>query len=875
MESTEPQVDNNLKQAILPDLYYLTSSLRKDKSDPTVQEVTRDYLLANEKLLMQALEEWRRIPESQRIEMEKRYSELDRSATSDGFWSIVMSPLNLAKSSVEYSSIGPIFDADNIHMLVRALEYSKYVTDTSSFKVSMHPVEPYLQGERNRQFSERPLESEIIADNRQFSERPLESKITTDYWTSDDRLGYRYYANAITEFIRHRDTHPPLTIGIKGPWGAGKTSLMRMIQERLDPPQDKSTWQPTTIELDDPSKNELELSTEPKTGNLGATARRIGRWITRPFGQTPVTLPITNWTVIQSTKETNPDLQAPKLEVEPPTDSRWRPTVWFNPWMYQTGEQVWAGLAHEIITQVSERMEPLQRERFWFDLNRRRVDPNAIRRKLYGVALERVVPALLFTIIALVALGLAAGLSWATTLQVGGLGGALLALIQYMRFLSGSASGVFPQLVSRPNFLDPIQKGLREEFAGSYEQVVSNPQYESRLGFLYLMQTDMRRVLELVATEKRPLVVFVDDLDRCSPSTVSQVIEAINLFLAGEFPNCIFILAVEPELVAAHVEVSHKDLVEKLSTSHLLEEPSTLGWRFLDKIVQLPLSLPSPRRNDWGEADWEDAYVKSLLGEGTGPETNSAVQASEPGRYAETTEAESASRIEEQDQARSQEAAESQNPKEPNAEEIVSSIRKSFLRQELLDIQEIHNAARRSQLRLYGVSSSRLIPEAAEAAERVFAEQFSDNDPEVREAIKEGARHLGDFNPRQIKRFINLFRFYTFIEAQRVLQDGTEQELVPTRKQIVKLAVLVIRWPHLLNAFTNPAPNGNTDSVLGLLEKSAYEAQSEHADRVVWNDALKQAGLLKDGSDSKPNFLKLQKFLASDPKIATVAARFI
>ncbi|MFC7643536.1 P-loop NTPase fold protein [Streptosporangium lutulentum] len=43
----------------------------------------------------------------------------------------------------------------------------------------------------------------------------------------------------------------------------------------------------------------------------------------------------------------------------------------------------------------------------------------------------------------------------------------------------------------------------------------------------------MRQVLDLVATEERPLVVFVDDLDRCSPGTVAQVIEAINLFLAA------------------------------------------------------------------------------------------------------------------------------------------------------------------------------------------------------------------------------------------------------------------------------------------------------------------------------------------------------
>ncbi len=84
------------------------------------------------------------------------------------------------------------------------------------------------------------------------------------------------------------------------------------------------------------------------------------------------------------------------------------------------------------------------------------------------------------------------------------------------------------------------------------------------------------------------LVVFVDDLDRCSSGAVAQVIEAINLFLAGEFPNCVFVLAMEPEVVAAHVEVAYRDLAESMP-AHLRED---LGWRFLEKIVQLPLRVP-------------------------------------------------------------------------------------------------------------------------------------------------------------------------------------------------------------------------------------------------------------------------------------------
>ena len=60
-----------------------------------------------------------------------------------------------------------------------------------------------------------------------IGERPSTS-ITADTWTDCDQLEYGLYADAIAQFILDPKTKAPLTIGIKAPWGAGKTSLMRM-----------------------------------------------------------------------------------------------------------------------------------------------------------------------------------------------------------------------------------------------------------------------------------------------------------------------------------------------------------------------------------------------------------------------------------------------------------------------------------------------------------------------------------------------------------------------------------------------------------------------------------------------------------------------
>lgn len=55
----------------------------------------------------------------------------------------------------------------------------------------------------------------------------------SDHPTEDDLLGFEPYAKTLAEIIADRNTNTPLTIGIFGGWGQGKTSLMRMVQRRL------------------------------------------------------------------------------------------------------------------------------------------------------------------------------------------------------------------------------------------------------------------------------------------------------------------------------------------------------------------------------------------------------------------------------------------------------------------------------------------------------------------------------------------------------------------------------------------------------------------------------------------------------------------
>jgi hypothetical protein len=61
---------------------------------------------------------------------------------------------------------------------------------------------------------------------RTLSDKPLDDD-------AGDRLGFAGYADALSELLDHPDTDTPLTIAISAQWGAGKTSLAKMVEIRL------------------------------------------------------------------------------------------------------------------------------------------------------------------------------------------------------------------------------------------------------------------------------------------------------------------------------------------------------------------------------------------------------------------------------------------------------------------------------------------------------------------------------------------------------------------------------------------------------------------------------------------------------------------
>jgi hypothetical protein len=112
----------------------------------------------------------------------------------------------------------------------------------------------------------------------------------------------------------------------------------------------------------------------------------------------------------------------------------------------------------------------------------------------------------------------------------------------------------------------------------------------------------------------RALVVFIDDLDRCSDDVVVKVCEAVKLYL--DAPGLIFIMACDQSVLARGVAVAARGQAGQ-------------GRAYLEKVVQVAYRMPPPEEDqlrslirayaaESGTAELVDDTVTEILAERTG-----------------------------------------------------------------------------------------------------------------------------------------------------------------------------------------------------------------------------------------------------------------
>lgn len=597
----------------------------------------------------------------------------------------------------------------------------------------------------------------LLAEYRDARLGRVATRFQNDVANSDDQLNYARYANAIYTFLTDRDTRAPLSISIQAPWGGGKSTLMHLVREALDPEDVRCKYKHMPL----------------------AALRKLPRMM---LG------------TVSELLDARQEISVTSDERAARSARRW--TIWFNAWKYETTEQLWAGLVDAIVSQIAQRLPPLEREKFLLKLQLARIDDGIVRKRIYNrIANLWWCKAKVWAI--------AAGSMMLSLFGIAAVKPTLDPALQAAIGLwtgSGFINVMIVQVILTIGFLISFAiskfKTNREPASFSLADLIKVPDYDKGVGELHHVHADLKRVLELAPHkgedgEPAPLVIFIDDLDRCSPGKVASVVEGVSMLLATDEYRCMFVIGMDPQMVAAALEKAHEDVREKLPS---YERAVPLGWRFMDKFVQLPFTLPPSETNEF------TAYVDWLVGAGS----------SAPAIATVGSEATPKSRM------------------RPAVDDTMESADRGIL-----------------DARSHDTSIKR-------ASELKTIATFS-------ESRNVGAiiRRIAQFsvgNPREMKRMVNLARFYLTLRAVRSAKEPAWRP--PDADQYARWIALTLRWPDMLRWLqwgTDEARWSSEELGLPLMVRRlrALEAHAERAETpTVWRERLKTGLSLPSDSES-------------------------
>jgi hypothetical protein len=142
----------------------------------------------------------------------------------------------------------------------------------------------------------------------------------------------------------------------------------------------------------------------------------------------------------------------------------------------------------------------------------------------------------------------------------------------------------------------PLVAGVRQLLgvdtkvdAGRLFQRERNEATRERIESKREFQEALRTLLNLLPPGER-ICVFLDDLDRCMPDVVLDLLEAIKIFLHVE--RMVFVVAADEELIGKGLRLRYRELLEGSGGEVEGEFLARKGQEYFEKIIQLRISLP-------------------------------------------------------------------------------------------------------------------------------------------------------------------------------------------------------------------------------------------------------------------------------------------
>jgi Cdc6-like AAA superfamily ATPase len=316
--------------------------------------------------------------------------------------------------------------------------------------------------------------------------------LLADQPTRKDALGYYRLAQSVAKhIISLRADETPLTIGVYGPWGSGKTSFLSMVTEHL------------------------EIS-----------------------GAAP---------------------------------------IWFHAWRYDQEEHLWAALLQTVLTKAPIDGGLWRRAAVRLGIWKDTINFGRgllLNLKIFGPILR----------IVFVMLVIAFAMVWKTPIE-----SAISVLpkgIEFSPFWTKLTLGVLAFIAARP---DQLLKLFDTRLGLDLNAFRRNRTFREHIAFLDEFQDEFQRITKRISPA-RPLVIIIDDLDRCLPEKAIGVLEAVKQFL--DVPNSVFLIALDPQIIERAILAKYKDTLNSDEADTQTGSLALLSAAYIDKIVQLPLTLP-------------------------------------------------------------------------------------------------------------------------------------------------------------------------------------------------------------------------------------------------------------------------------------------
>ncbi|MEO1701099.1 MAG: P-loop NTPase fold protein [Pseudomonadota bacterium] len=251
----------------------------------------------------------------------------------------------------------------------------------------------------------------------------------------------------------------------------------------------------------------------------------------------------------------------------------------------------------------------------------------------------------------------------------------------------------------------------------------------------------------------RPILVVVDDLDRCDPDYVTELLSGFQTILAS--PRVVILLLGDKDWLEESFAQSKKEMKEiDVGQEH------TFGGRFVEKVIQLSITLPEI------DEDTRRVYLSELLGVGgeAAPEIEHEIEAASVFQSALSEHELSKDDFEKIDRAVLQSSIENREIAAfSTVEEIVAG-------NAAIDEKKF----RRSVARVVAMQAS-----TDEEKEERIRHQLS------------GLAYVLPPNPRQIKRIINTVAIISGVAlSEKEVREGTTEW-----RKLARWIVLMIEWP--------------------------------------------------------------------------------